>query len=427
MAMQRVSSDLMNDDMQFWTRRRERDMATAETKMARQSKIENLRDDPLAAARAVRYESVGVRLERYEKNAAWADDQYKVSEGYVRQTIDVTQRLREIAVQGANGTFTKEDQKYMAQEVDQLLGEMVSMANARGPDGTFIFSGDKSRTQPFREITGTAPGSAGEALVGVQYLGARGGPAAEISEGDYMPLGQSGADVFWAEKQQAVSGYDARDWRAAVDSSIVVDGKAIGVKAGDNVYAVAAKINDSGAAVKASIDPRSFSLSLETTTAHQLRLEDSPAAGGAPAAGAGGGGVFRELGLLSGTGSPPDNWAPSARVSGGSLFDAAMRLRDSLNRGDVLETGGAALAGLDAGLDNLNRRVAEIGSRSQRLQAASARLNREIPDTAKLASEETDLDLTKAITDYKMLEYAHKASLSFSGRLFSHSLLDFLR
>jgi flagellar hook-associated protein 3 FlgL len=430
--MQRVSSDQMNDDMQFWTRRRERDMASAETKMARQTRIENLRDDPLAAARAVRYDSVGVRLERYEKNAAWAEDQYKVSEGYVRQTIDITQRLREIAVQGANGTFTKEDQKYMAQEVDQLLGEMVNMANARGPDGSFIFSGDKARTQPFREISGTAPGSAGDVLVAVQYLGAQGGAAAEISEGDYMPLGQSGADVFWAEKQQAVSGFDARDWRAAADSTIVVDGKGIGIKAGDNVYAVAAKINDSGAAVKASIDPRSFSLALETTTAHQLRLEDIPAVAGAPTSGSvggasSGGGVFKELGLLSGLGKAPDNWAPSARVSGGSLFDAAIRLRDSLNRGDALETGGASLAGIDSGLDNLNRRVAEIGARSQRLQVASARLNREIPDTAKLSSEETDLDLTKAITDYKMLEYAHTASLSFSGRLFSRTLLDFLR
>jgi flagellar hook-associated protein 3 FlgL len=421
--MQRVSSDLMNDDMQFWTRRRERDMASAETKMARQTRIENLRDDPLAAARAVRYDSVGFRLERYEKNAAWADDQYKVTEGYVRQTIDVAQRLREIAVQGANGTFTKEDQKYMAQEVDQLLGEMVSMANARGPDGSFIFSGDKSRTQPFREISGTAPGAAGEVLVGVQYLGAQGGPSAEVSEGDYMPLSPGGSDVFWAERQQAVSGFDARDWRAAADSTILVDGVGIGIKAGDNVYAVAAKINDSGAAVKASIDPRSFSLSLETTTAHQLRLEDLPAAAGAPD----GGGALKELGLLSGIGKAPDNWAPSARVSGGSLFDVAIRLRDSLNRGDVLETGGAALAGMDAGMDNLNRRVAEIGARSQRLQAVESRLNREIPDTAKLASEETDLDLTKAITDYKMLDYAHKASLGFSGRLFSRSLLDFLR
>jgi len=418
--MQRVSSDLMNDDMQFWARRRERDMASTETRMARQTKIENLRDDPLAAARAVRYDSVGTRLERYEKNAAWADDQYRVSEAYVRQTIDITHRLREIAVQGANGTYTKEDQKYMAQEVDQLLGELVSVANARGPDGSFVFSGDKSRTQPFREISGAAPGATESVLVGVQYLGAQGGPKTEISEGDYMPISQSGADVFWAEKQQAVSGYDARDWRAANDATIIVDGKAIGVKAGDNVYAVAAKINDSGAAVKASIDPRTFSLSLETTTAHQMRVEDGVSSTGT-------GKILKELGLIAPSGSAPDNWAPSARVSGNSLFDAAIRLRDSLNRGDALETGGASLAGLDAGMDNLNRRVAEIGARSQRLQSVEARLNREIPDTAKLRSEETDLDLTKAITDYKMLEYAHKASLSFQGRLFSQTLLDFLR
>lgn len=414
--MQRVSSDLMNDDMQFWARRRERDMATTETKMARQSRIENLRDDPLAAARAVRYDSVTARLERFEKNAGWADDQYRISEGYVRQTVDLTQRLREIAVQGANGTFSKEDQKYMAQEVDQILGEMVSAANARGADGSFVFSGDKSRTQPFREITGAAPGAAGSVLVGVQYLGAQNGPQAEVSEGDYMPLGQSGADVFWAEKQQVVSSFDARDWRATADSSIVVDGKSVSIKAGDNVYALAAKINVSGAAVKAGIDPRSFSLSLETTTAHQLRVEDGA-----------GGTVLKELGLLASSGLAPDNWAPSARKSGGSLFDAAIRLRDALNRGDVLETGGAAIAGLDSGLDNLNRRMAEIGSRSERLQSVEARLNREIPDMTKLRSEETDLDVTKAITEYKMLEYAHKATLSFQGRLFSQTLLDFLR
>jgi flagellar hook-associated protein 3 FlgL len=417
----RVSSNLMNDDMQFWTQRRERDMSSAETKMARQTRIENLRDDPLAAARAVRYDSVTSRLERYEKNAAWAQDQYKVSEDYVRQGLDITQRLREIAVQGANGTYTKEDQKYMGQEVDQLLGELVNLANARDADGGFLFSGDKSRTQPFREITGTAPGAAGEVLVGVQYLGAQGGPSAEVSEGDYMNLGQSGSDVFWAEKQQAVSSYDARDWRASQDATIIVDGKGIGIKAGDNVYSVAAKINDSGAAVKATIDPRSFSLALETTTAHQLRLEDGPAAAGKT------GSTLKELGLLAPAGLPPDNLAPSARVSGGSLFDVAIRLRDSLNKGDILETGGSALAGIDAGVDNLNRRVAELGSRSERLQSVSARLNREIPDMTKIASEETDLDLTKAITDYKMLEVAHKATLSFTGRLFPQTLLDFLR
>ncbi|HTX72225.1 MAG TPA: flagellar hook-associated protein 3 [Rectinemataceae bacterium] len=423
--MWRVSTDLMNDDMQFWLRRRERDMASLETKMAQQTSIENLRDDPLAAARAVRYDSVVQRLERFEKNAASADDQYKVSEGYIRQATDIMQRLREIAVQGANGVYTKEDQKYMGQEVDQLLGELGSIANARGPDGTYLFSGDKSRTAPFRAVLGNAPGASGEVVTGMQYLGAIAGPQTEISEGSYVPLSQPGSDVFWAEKQQALSTFDARDWRAVSDSAILVDGTRIDIKAGDNVYAVAAKINSSGAAVKASIDPRSFALSLEATVAHQLRVEDIPAGVLGPASPAGT--VLKELGLVAPTGAAPDNWAASARVTGGSLFDVVIRLRDSLNRGDTLETGGQALAGIDAGLDNLNRRVAELGARSERLQSVETRLNREIPDTTKLLADEKDLDVTKAVTDYRMLDFAHRASLGFAGRLFPQTLLDFLR
>jgi flagellar hook-associated protein 3 FlgL len=420
--MRRVSTDYANDDMQYWLRRRERDMASLETKMARQGRIENPRDDPLAAARAVRYDSVVRRLARFEENASYADDMYRISESYARQAVEVTQRLREIAVQGANGIYSAADQKAMASEVDQLLAELIELGNARGADGTFMFSGDKSRTAPFRAVSGNAPGAESEVVVAVQYLGATGGPAAEIADGSYMPLSQPGSDLFWAERQQAVSAVDARDWRALADSAILVDGRAIQVKAGDNIHAVAAKINDSGAAVKATIDPRNFSLALETTQAHQIRIEDAPgAAGGAP------GTVLKELGLLAPTGSPPDNWAPSARVSGGSLFDVAMRLRDSLNRGDAIETGGAALAGIDAGIDNLNRRVAELGSRSERLAIAKARLDVEIPDTTRLLSAETDLDMTKAITDYKMLEYAQQASLSVAGRLLPQTLLDFLR
>jgi len=426
--MQRVSTDLMNDDMQFWLRRREREMASLETKMARQSRIENLRDDPLAAARAVRYDSAGLRLQRYEKNALAAGDQYRVAEDYVRQAIDVTQRLREIAVQGANGVYTKEDQKYMAQEVDELLSELVSLANSRGPDGGYLFSGSKSKTEPFRSIEGSAPGAAGSVLVGLQYLGAPGGPEAEVSEGESIPLALNGADIFWAEEQQAISTTDARDWRAAEDAIFLVDGKSVQVKAGDNVYAVVAKINDSGAAVKASIDPRTFSLSLETTIPHQMRVEDAPAREGEPAAaGAPAGTVLKELGLVAQTGKAPDNWAPGARVAGGSLFDAAIRLRDSLNKGDIFETGGAALASIDGGLQNLSRRVAEIGSRCERLESVASRLNREIPDMAKLESQEADIDMASAITDYRMLEYARNASLGLAGRLFPKTLLDFLR
>ena len=423
--MQRVSTDMMNNDLQFWLRRTESNLAAQEGRVATQNRLQNLRDDPLGAARAIRYDSALARLERYEKNAAYAADNYRVSESYVRQTGDIVQRLREIAVQGANGVYTPEDQKYMAQEVDELMNELVSLANSRAPDGSYLFAGGKLDTEPFRAIMGSAPGAGQAVLTGVQYLGDRGSPAAQVADDSDIPLFQPGADIFWAENQVVVSDYDARDWRATKDSLVSVDGIDVRVKAGDTVYALAAKINESGAAVKATIDPRSFALTLQTTLPHQLRIEEVPAAAGSSAAA--GSGPLQELGILAHTGLAPDNFSASAKVSGGSLFDVAIRLRDSLNKGDVLETGGLAIAGLDAALDNVNRRVAELGSRSERLDIVGKRLNREIPDATALLAREKDLDMTQAITDYKMLEYAQKASLSFAGRALPQTLLDFLR
>lgn len=413
--MPRVSTDMMNNDMQYWMRRREDAMASQNNRLARQEKLENLRDDPLAAARSVRYESFVSRLERYEENVRYTLDRSKIAEGYMRQANELMQRIRELAVTGATGTFTKSDTAAMAAEVDQLLKEIVNLANARGPDGDFLFAGDKARTEPFRATVGFAPGAGAATVVGVEYLGGLGSPEAEISEGAYLPMNLAGDEVFWAERQRIAGGSDASNYRVLSASSIFIDGHEVALKPGDTVQAIIAKVNDSGASVKASLDPRTNALVLEGTQAHRLRLEDGQ-----------GGEVLAELGILSGSRVPSD-YAPTARVSGGSLFDAVIALRDALNAGDHIEIGGRVLASVDAGMDNMARRLAQAGSVMERLDSARLRLNKEIPDVTALLAAEKGLDFAQAVTDMKMMEYAHQASLRLAGRVLPQTLLDFLR
>lgn len=413
--MRRVSTDMMNNDMQYWMRRREDAMASQSNRLAKQEKLENLRDDPLAAARSVRYESFVSRLERYEENVRYTLDRSKIAEGYMRQANELMQRIRELAVTGATGTFTKSDTAAMAAEVDQLLKEIVNLANARGPDGDFLFAGDKARTEPFRATVGYAPGAGAATVVGVEYLGGLGSPKAEISEGAYLPMNLAGDEVFWAERQRIAGGSDATNYRVLSASSIFIDGHEVALKPGDTVQAIIAKINDSGASVKASLDPRTNALVLEGTQAHRLRLEDGQ-----------GGEVLAELGILSGSRVPSD-YAPTARVSGGSLFDAVIALRDALNAGDHIEIGGRVLASVDAGMDNMARRLAQAGSVMERLDSARLRLNKEIPDVTALLAAEKGLDFAQAVTDMKMMEYAHQASLRLAGRVLPQTLLDFLR
>jgi flagellar hook-associated protein 3 FlgL len=118
--MTRISSNMQNDDIQAALRKQESKVNTLNNQIADQRKIQNLRDDPLAAGHSVRYQSYLARLDRFDKNAKTINDQFKITEGFMDQSLQVMQRVRELAVSGANGTNTPEDLKNMASEVDEL-------------------------------------------------------------------------------------------------------------------------------------------------------------------------------------------------------------------------------------------------------------------------------------------------------------------
>jgi flagellar hook-associated protein 3 FlgL len=260
-------------------------------------------------------------------------------------------------------------------------------------------------------------GPAGEVISRVDYVGDIGVNRAEISEGAEIGYKLPGNHAFWAERQQIYSSVDASAYRVQQDASIRLDGVEIGLKEGDNVHAIIAKINDSGAPLKARLDPVKNSLVLESTFAHQIWPEDME-----------GGTVLQDLGIVSvGTDSPPLNMADSASVFGGSVFDMIIHLRNSLYKGDIKSIGGSGLRGVDNAIESLTARLAEIGSRDARLEHTAQRLDYERPEYIRLVSTETDLDLAEAVTNLKMLEYTHKAALATAARVIQPTLLDFLR
>ncbi len=405
-----------HDDIQAALRRQESRLSNQNNKIASQQKNLNLRDDPLAAGHSVRYESYLARLDRFGKNARTLSDQFVIAEGHMNQSMQVMHRIRELAVTGAHGTFTPSDMKNMAVEVDELLKELVLNGNATGPDGVRVFSGTRSFTEPFETVLGDLDGAGTPMITQVRYNGSVDSKQVEIDELAYMRADNAGNRVFWAEKQTLFSELDATTYVVPEDTHIQVDGLEIPLVAGDNIYAIISKINDSGAAVKAYLDPVTNGLNMETTDARQLWLSDSP-----------GGSVLSSLGMIRQGQRPPYNLSPSVRVSGGSMFDSVIALRDSLMKGDQERIGSRVLGALDSAVENLSTRLAEIGSRHERSQATISRLDTQTLNVTAAASREGDLDFTKAITDLKMYEYTQQATLSTAGKLYSSTLLNYLR
>ena len=414
--MRRISSNMQHDDTQFALRRQESKVNTLNNQIASQRKIQNLREDPLAAGHSIRYQSFLARLERFDKNAKTINDQFKITEGYMNQSLQVMQRIRELAVTGANGTYTPSDLKNMASEIDELLQELIQNGNATGPDGIRLFSGTKSFTEPFETVLGDVDGAGKAMITQVRYNGSTDPKKIEIDEQSYIATGQAGNSTFWAEKQSLFSNVDATGYTVQNDTAIRVDDVNIPLNAGDNVYAIIAKINDSGAAVKASLDPVTNGLNLQTTDSRQLWLQDPE-----------GGNVLSSLGLIKSGQRPPYNTADSVRVSGGSLFDAVISLRNAMLSGDQESIGGRVLGAIDGSIDNLSTRVAEIGSKYERTQATLTRIDTQTLNVTAAESREADIDFTKAITDLKMLEYTQQATLSTAGKLYSNTLLDYIK
>jgi flagellar hook-associated protein 3 FlgL len=415
--MRRVSTDMPNTDMQYYLRRQEDSLHNLTTQLASGNRLTQLRDDPLAATHAVRYESYLARLERFESNTIYAKEHFDHLDIYLQRAVDVMQRIRELAVTGANGTFGLDDSRTMAVEVNELLKELVSIANTVGPDGKQLFSGEKAFTEPFRIVEGTVEGGGETLVVNVEYRGA--GPArkAEISEGAYTELDIGGGEAFWAERMQIFSGVDASAWRASEDGAFYVDGYEIPVKAGDTLPAVVAKINESGAPVKASIDPETRGLMLTGTNPHLIRMEDRQ-----------GSKTLEELGIIQFNSDPSaPNWSPGARVAGGSAFDMVIRLRNALFRGDKMFIGGLGISGIDMALQNMESRLTDIGSRQERAMATWNRLNQEIPNVTAMLARESSVNMIDAATDLGMMDFAHKAALQTAAKIIPTTLLDFLK
>jgi flagellar hook-associated protein 3 FlgL len=405
-------------DMDFYLRRQEESLSNIESRIGSHNRLLQLRDDPIAASHAVRYESYLARLERFESNTQYAMEHFDNTYDYLNETNAILQRMRELAVTGANGTYAPEDLRMMAVEVNELLKELVAISNKTGPDTKQAFAGDKVFTEPFRIVEGTVEGGGESMIIRVEYRGSGATRSVEIGDRAFLELDIGGDKAFWAEKMQIFSSVDATDYRVQNAGSFFIDGVEIQAAVGDTLPALVAKINDSAAPVKAYIDPQTRGLVLEGTTAHLIRAEDRE----------GGATVLRDLGIIRGNmENNAPNWSTSARVYGGSVFDMAIRLRDGMLRGDQEFIGGQGIAGMDLALSNIALRISDIGSRQERAQMTWERINSEIPHITGMLSRETGVDLAQAALDLKKMQTAHQATLQTAARILPQTLLDFLR
>lgn len=141
-------------------------------------------DDPVALARILSFRSTLREAAQHRDNMQDAMGWLDATDQALNEVGQVLQRVRELAVYGANGTVPRQSLEAMAAEVDELANELLQAANA-SYSGRYIFAGSRTTSVPFTR-TGDQVNYAGDDLALTW----------EVAPGVSMPVNQTGQKVF---------------------------------------------------------------------------------------------------------------------------------------------------------------------------------------------------------------------------------------
>lgn len=129
------------------------DVAAAQEKVASGRRINRPSDDPAAHARVLATDADLRALTQYGRNIAAARQQLTVEETALDHTTGILERARELAYSQAGATANAQTRSVTADEIDELVLQVVQTANTR-VGNRYVFGGLYPDRPPLDPTTG---------------------------------------------------------------------------------------------------------------------------------------------------------------------------------------------------------------------------------------------------------------------------------
>ena len=110
-------------------------------KLSSGEKINRAGDDASGLAVSEKMRSQIRGLNQASRNAANGISFIQTTEGYLQETTDIVQRIRELAVQSSNGIYSDEDRMQIQVEVSSLIAEVDRIASCAQFNGMNMLTG----------------------------------------------------------------------------------------------------------------------------------------------------------------------------------------------------------------------------------------------------------------------------------------------
>lgn len=144
----RVTQSMMNTQMMRNLNNNMVKMDNLQNQLATGRKINKPSDDPVGISFSMRYRSEYSANTQYQSNVDASLSWLEYTDTMLSQAGDVLHRVRELAVQGSNGTNPDIGFEAIGKEVSQLKQQMLEIVNSQF-NGKYVFNGQVTDLPPY--------------------------------------------------------------------------------------------------------------------------------------------------------------------------------------------------------------------------------------------------------------------------------------
>ena len=364
--------------------KRQIDLQNLQEEMTTGKRVAKASDDPAAAARAERAMASVDRTTTSQR----AVDASKVAMTQVESTLgsagDLMQQARELVVSAGNGSYTDTERAGIANQLQGIRSQLLTLANQDDGAGTYLFGGQGSTQKPFID----APG-------GVQYAASPGTTLTEKTTG--LPLTTDG-NAAWLTARTG-NGVFVTSAGASVQNATIDSGRV-----------------SNPSALTSSTYTLQFSVSGGATT--YAVLKDGVATGVTAAPYVTGQAINVDGMTVSVSGTPATGdqftLAPSTPTLSvfGTLDKAIAGLQTTGRTGSqIAQANGDTLRDIDSSMNNLGSARAAAGQVLNRIDTETDRLQTQNVASTTERSNAEDVDMVHAISDFQNKQSGYDAAL----------------
>lgn len=434
--MGRVTQSMMNIQLQRNLNTNLNRMNDYQNQMATGRRINRPSDDPVGLSYSMRYRTDLTATEQFQSNVDTAMSWMDFSDTMLGQVTDVLARVRELTVQGSNGSNPTSALDAIKKEILQLTEQLTTIGNSNF-NGKHVFNGQITDKEPYnsqiRVNTVSVPGSGASVTGNVDVSAAN---VTALNNTLDIDLEGEALTVTLPTRDYSVSGGAAAfaaDLQEAINSASAL-GNTVKVTAGSPGNNITIQSDKLGVASNVTVIGGSLASSWFSTAGDLTDLVAADGIDPQPKY------EVRAISSESDEGEIQYEIASSVylpvNIPGSKIFGSAAEednvfkvLQNIINELDAGNPAGVTkqLGKFDTRMDKILETRADLGSKINRVQLAEERLKDIGVNLQTLHSKVEDADMAELITNLKTNENVYQASLSVGSKIITPTLVDFLK